>query len=82
MIDRARLKVCPASMDGRRRMEPVGEDGMEDGGVVPNRVERDELKYEEDGRAGEEAEMAMGEEIIDADSGRVMVLGLAVCNCS
>jgi hypothetical protein len=44
MIDRARLNVCPASMDGRRRMEPVGEDGMEDGGVVPNREERDELK--------------------------------------
>jgi hypothetical protein len=44
MIDRARLNVCPASMEGRRRMDPVGEDGMEDGGVVPNRVERDELK--------------------------------------
>ena len=69
-------------MDGRRRMEPVGEDGMEDGGVVPNRVERDELKYEEDGRAGEEAVIAMGEDIIDADSGRVMVLGFAVCSCS
>jgi hypothetical protein len=55
---------------------------MEDGGVVPNREERDELKYEEDGRAGEGALMAIGEEIIDADSGRVMVLGLAVCNCS
>lgn len=44
MIDRARLKVCPASMDGRRLMDPVGEDGMEDGGDAPNREERDELK--------------------------------------
>ena len=44
MMDRARLNVWPASVDGRRRMEPVGEDGMDDGGVVPNRDERDELK--------------------------------------
>jgi hypothetical protein len=44
MIDLARLKVCPASIDGRRLIEPVGEDGMDDGGVVPNREERDELK--------------------------------------
>lgn len=69
-------------MDGRRRIEPVGEDGMEDGGVVPNREERDELKYDEDARAGEGALIAMGEEIIDADNGLVIVLGLAVCNCS
>jgi len=55
---------------------------MEDGGVVPNREERDELKYDEDARAGEGALIAMGEEIIDADNGLAIVLGLAVCNCS
>lgn len=82
MIDRARLNVCPASIDGRRRIEPVGDEGMDDGGVVPNRDEREELKYDELGRAGEEALMAMGEETIDADNGLGMELELDVRSCS
>jgi hypothetical protein len=44
MIDRARLNVWPASVEGRRRMEPVGDEGIDDGGVVPKREEREELK--------------------------------------
>jgi hypothetical protein len=44
MIDLARLKVCPASVDGRRRSEPVGEEAREVGGVVPNLFESEELK--------------------------------------
>jgi hypothetical protein len=44
MIDRARLNVWPASVDGRRRIEPVGDEGIDDGGVVPKREEREELK--------------------------------------
>lgn len=44
IMDRARLKVCPASVEGRRRIEPVGEDGIDDGGVVPNRLVIEEPK--------------------------------------
>lgn len=44
MIERARLKVCPASVEGRRRIDPVGDDGIEDGGVVPNRLDNEEPK--------------------------------------
>jgi len=82
IIDLARLNVCPASIDGRRRIEPVGEDGIDDGGVDPNRLERDELKYDDEGRAGEDTLMVIGEETIDAESGLGMAFGSAVCNCS
>lgn len=44
IMDRARLNVCPASVEGRRRIEPVGDDGMDGGGVEPNRLDSDELK--------------------------------------
>lgn len=44
MIDRARLNVCPASVEGRRRMDPVGDEGIDEGGVVPKRLDREELK--------------------------------------
>lgn len=80
IMERARLNACPASVDGRRRMEPVGDEGMDEGGVVPKRFDSDELKYEDEGRAGEEGVMAMGDEIIDADMGREGEL--EVNNCS
>lgn len=82
MIDRARLKVWPASVDGRRRNEPVGDDARDVGGVVPNLLERDELKYEDDGRAGEAALMTIGDDIMEADSGLGIEFGLSVCSCS
>jgi len=63
-------------------MEPVGDDGIDEGGVVPKRVDREVPKYDEDGRAGEAALIAMGEETIDADRGLVMALGFGVCSCS
>lgn len=63
-------------------MEPVGEDGMDDGGVVPNREEREELKYDEEGREGEVAWMAIGDDTMDAESGLAIALGFGVCNCS
>lgn len=49
---------------------------------MPNLLERDELKYEDDGRAGEVALMAIGDEIIEADKGRGIELGFGVCSCS
>ena len=64
MIERLRLNGIPASVDGRRRIEPVGEDGIEDGGVVPRRLEYEEApKYDELGRAGDVGVMGMDLEL-------------------
>lgn len=52
-IDRLRLNGIPASVDGRRRIEPVGDEGIDMEGVVPRRLDWEVPKYEEAGRAGD-----------------------------
>lgn len=57
--ERVRLNGMPASVDGRRRIDPVGEEGIDEGGVVPSRLVKDEPKKDELGRAGDGGDMSI-----------------------